>query len=69
VLRERDRGAAIKVAEGSIRTLPAITAAVLRQLGVVTEEQGMRFLDRQPSPIRNNAGAVVGEVRATCSLN
>ena len=68
-LRERGWGVAIKVADGSIRALPAITAAVLRQLGVVTEEQLARFLDRQPSHIRNNAGAVVGEVRATFSLN
>jgi L-asparaginase II len=68
-LRERGWGVAIKVADGSIRALPAITAAVLRQLDVITEEQAARFLDRQPSHLRNNAGAVVGEVRATFKLN
>ena len=68
-LREQGWGVAIKVADGGIRALPVITAAVLRQLGVVTEEQMARFLERQPSQIRNNAGMVVGEVRSTISLN
>jgi L-asparaginase II len=68
-LREQGWGVAIKVADGGIRALPVITAAVLRQLGVATEEQLARFLSQQPSQIHNNAGAVVGEVRATLSLN
>ncbi len=67
-LRERGWGVAIKVADGAIRALPAITAAVLRQLGVATEGQIARFLDRQPQHVRNNAGAIVGEVRATVTL-
>jgi L-asparaginase II len=68
-LREQGWGMAIKVADGGIRALPVITAAVLGQLGVVTEAQMAQFLDRQPSHIRNNAGAIVGEIRATFSLN
>jgi L-asparaginase II len=67
-LREQGWGVAIKVADGGIRALPTITAAVLGQLGVATEEQITRFLARQSSHIRNNAGAVVGEVRAVFSL-
>lgn len=67
-LRERGWGVAIKVADGSIRALPAITAAMLRQLDAITGEQAAHFLNRQPTHIRNNAGAIVGEVRATFSL-
>lgn len=67
-LREQGWGIAIKVADGAVRALPVIAAAVLRQLGVASDEQIARFLSLQPATIRNNAGAAVGEIRATLAL-
>ena len=67
-LREQGWGIAIKIADGTHRALPVITAAVLRQLGVASEEQLARFLALQPTATRNNAGEVVGEVRAAVTL-
>ena len=67
-LREQGWGVAIKIADGSFRAMAAITAAVLNQLGVASEEQLTQFMERQPPQVRNNAGRIVGEVRATVVL-
>ncbi len=67
-LRDQGWGVAIKIADGTFRALPAITAAVLGQLGMASEEQLTQFVERQPPYVRNNAGMIVGEVRATVVL-
>lgn len=67
-LREQGWGIAIKIADGTHRTLAVITAAVLRQLGVASDDQLARFLALQDPAIRNNARATVGEVRAAVTL-
>jgi L-asparaginase II len=68
-LRERGWGVAIKVEDGNSRAMPVIVASVLQQLGLWDEATVEQFFARQSPQVRNNAGAVVGELRAAFTLN
>jgi L-asparaginase II len=68
-LRERGWGVAIKVEDGNSRAMPVIVASILQQLGLWDEATVAQFFARQSPHVRNNAGAVVGELRAAFTLN
>jgi L-asparaginase II len=68
-LRERNWGVAIKVEDGNSRGMPVIVASVLQQLGLWDEATVAQFFARQSPQVRNNAGAVVGELRAAFTLS
>jgi L-asparaginase II len=68
-LRERGWGMAIKIEDGNSRGMPVIVASALQQLGLWDDAMVERFFARQSPQVRNNAGTVVGELRAAFTLH
>lgn len=68
-LRERGWGVAIKIEDGTQRALPAIVAALLRQLDIFDDELASAFEARQPTVMRNKHGAPTGVIRASFTLH
>ena len=68
-LRERGLGVAIKVEDGNSRAMPVIVASLLQQLGLWDDATTQQFFAHQSPQLRNNAGAIVGELRAAFTLN
>jgi hypothetical protein len=49
--------------------MPVVVASILQQLALWNEATVAQFFALQSPLIRNNAGAVVGELRAAFTLN
>lgn len=62
-------GIAIRVADGSFRSHPAIVTAVLRQLKLVDDAIIDAILARHPLELLNHNGRHVGDIRATFNLS
>ncbi|MDQ3043573.1 MAG: asparaginase [Chloroflexota bacterium] len=67
-LPERGWGVAIRIADGSFRAHEVVAPALLEQLDVLPSEVIAALRQRFDPSLRNPAGRVVGEVRATFSV-
>lgn len=63
ILPRQGLGVAVKVADGATRAAEVAMAALLRHLGVLDPDRHPELADLLVQPIRNRAGAQVGEVR------
>ncbi len=62
-LPDHGLGIALKVEDGATRAAEALMAGLLRQLGVVGEQDAVRLADAFNPEIKNRAGRVVGALR------
>ncbi len=61
-------GVAIRIGDGSHRSLPVVVASVLEQLGLTDRSIVEGIRDRHNAEIRNHNGRIVGDVRAAFFL-
>ena len=66
---EHGLGIAIRIADGSFRAHPVVTAEVLRQLGVVPESVLTKVLELHDPTLYNHNRRVVGEIRPAFTLS
>jgi L-asparaginase II len=66
---EASLGIAIRIADGSFRTHPAVVIETLRQLGLMDESFLAELDARHPSIVRNHNGWEVGTIQPAFSLS
>ncbi|HEY3123500.1 MAG TPA: asparaginase [Thermoanaerobaculia bacterium] len=60
----RAAGIALKVEDGSARARPAVTLALMREMGWLTASARRALAEHESPSVRNSAGAVVGSIEA-----